>query len=565
MLFIGDKATVRTLTILVCISAGLVAALLYQHVWDNSASRIDAVFEAWITSDSPGCACGVMKDGQLIYAKAFGLADLESQTPLTLDSRFDVASMAKQFTAASIVLLADAQAIDVDAEIRDYIPEFPDYGAPITIEDLIYHQSGIRDYSALAYFAGRLEDSSLDNASIVDLLARQKSLNFMPGERFLYSNSNYVLLAEAVERISGESFPDFAYANIFEPLNMSDTQFRGSSRLDSINVVTGYVVSPDGRFTPAYDSIATYGDGRLLSSINDIAIWDENLYRGSVGGEFLVERMRARGVLDSGSTSDYGYGLQFSNYRGLSIEHHGGATNGFRTQLMRFPTEHVSIAVFCNVTTASADLLSLQVADIVLEDVMLSRDQFAFAATEVQIDPMVFDQFVGRYTLPGDGGTYVMTVSREGGRYFAQRPGTPPIEIFASSDSEFFTRVAAGRFEFHRSESGAVTGVTITQPSGTKYGTPIVTYAQPTELDLRQFVGNYFSDELLVSYEVAIDEGRLVAIGPAGQLRLTARDQGQFTFPGDGVITFHGEMGEQAGGFRLSVVRAREIVFERIR
>jgi CubicO group peptidase (beta-lactamase class C family) len=503
-----------------------------------------------------------MKDGQLVYEKGFGLADMDHQVALSPDSIFDIASMAKQFTAAAIALLVDEQMIDVQEDIREYLPELPDYGVPITVHDLIHHQSGIRDYSVLAYLTGTLGDQSLNNAGIVRLLARQKALNFPPGERFIYSNSNYVLLAEILERVTGESFPEFVRAKIFEPLSMSNTSLRGSSRTDRTNVAIGYRASADGGYTPEYDNIATYGDGRLLSSIKDIAVWDQNLYQGTVGGKSLIDRMRARGILESGLGSEYGYGLQFSHYRGLPVEHHGGTTNGFRAQLMRFPTEHVSIAVFCNVTTASADRLSLQMADIVLEDVLLPRDPSHFA-TQVRINPETFDAYVGRYSVPEDGGSYVMTVSREGDRYFVRRPGTPPIEMFASSDSDFFTPVSPARFEFHRSNAGTVTGVTITQPSGTKEGSPTSSYPPPSEIDLRRLVGRYSSDELLVSYEISMIDGRLVAVGPAGRLPLTARGEGRFDFPGDGEISFFGEAGEPAG-LSLSMTRARDIAFRRV-
>lgn len=206
---------------------------------------------------------------------------------------------------------------------------------------------------------------------------------------------------------------------------------------------------------------------------------------------------------------------------------------------MRFPTQHVSVAVFCNVSTASADQLSLQIADIVLEDALLPRDASPLTASEVRVDPDVFDSYVGQYSVPDDNGSYALTVSRDNDRYFVQRPGTPPIEMFPDSDSEFFVRVSSARFVFHRSTPGTVTRVSIEQPSGTKEGVRISAFPVPPESTLQQLAGRYYSDELQVAYDLDVSEGQLIASGPAGlRLPLEAHAEDQFTFPGDGEIKF---------------------------
>ncbi len=190
-------------------------------------ARVDKVFERWDKRDSPGCALGVYREGQVIYKRGYGMANLDHDVPITPSTVFNIASVSKQFTAAAITLLAQQGKLSLDDEVRKYIPELPDFGTPITLRHLIHHTSGLRDPAPLLDLAGwRIGLDHITEADVLGLLSRQRELNVRPGERYEYSNTNYILLAQIVTRVSGQSFREFTHAHIFEPLGMKNTFFR---------------------------------------------------------------------------------------------------------------------------------------------------------------------------------------------------------------------------------------------------------------------------------------------------------------------------------------------------
>jgi CubicO group peptidase (beta-lactamase class C family) len=240
--------------------------------------KVDKLFAQWDKPDSPGCALGVIKGGKLVYKCGYGSANLDYNAPLTSESVFYIASTSKQFTAASILLLVRRGAISLDDDIRKYFPELPKYEAPITVKHLVHHTSGVRDYLELMGMADRRTDGPFGNEVAVELIARQKGLNFKPGEKFLYSNSNYVLMAEIVRRASGKSLREFADENIFRPLGMTNTHFNDDLTAVVKNRVVSYAPISPGRFRQFVKTIEAMGDGNLLTTVEDLAKWDQNFY-----------------------------------------------------------------------------------------------------------------------------------------------------------------------------------------------------------------------------------------------------------------------------------------------
>jgi CubicO group peptidase (beta-lactamase class C family) len=273
--------------------------------------------------------------------------------------------MSKQFTAAAILLLEQDGKLSVDDDIRIYIPELPDFGAKITLRHLIHHTSGLRDQWDLLGLAGwRYSEDLITDEDVLAVMARQKDLNFKPGERHLYCNTGYTLLAQVVKRVSGRSFRDFTTARIFEPLGMKSTHFRDDFSEIVKGMAVGYV--PAGNtFRQSVTNFDTVGATSLLTTVEDLALWDENFYNPRVGGLKLIERMLERGKLASGETLDYAYGLTLGQYKGLPIVDHGGSDAGYRSDLLRFPDQHVSVSVLCNLSINPSQL-ARQVADIYL-------------------------------------------------------------------------------------------------------------------------------------------------------------------------------------------------------
>lgn len=329
--------------------------------------KVDRIFASWSRPDSPGCALGVVRDDRFVYERGYGMANLDYDIPNSPKVVYYVGSDSKQFTAASIALLVLDGKISLSDDIRKYIPEMPDYGTPITIDHLIHHTSGIRDIYTLMSLGGlRLEDVFSDSEEIA-LIARQKELNFKPGDDYLYSNSGYFLLAEIIKRVTGKSLREFADERIFQPLGMTHTHFHD----DPGHVMKWRAMSyePDGHgsyrisYLQNFDKI---GAGGLYTSVEDLRLWDENFYTHQVGGDAMQRLIHTRGVLNRGDTIPYAFGNNVTTYRGLRVDEHGGSLMGYKAEILRFPDQHFSVLMTCNLGTIDPGPLAEQVADVYL-------------------------------------------------------------------------------------------------------------------------------------------------------------------------------------------------------
>src|SRR6266404_1130902 len=344
------------------ISLFLVAALCYSQ----SNARVDQIFSTWDKRTSPGCALAVMQGGHIVYQHGYGMADLDHDLPVTPDSVFHVASVSKQFTAASIVLLEQKGKLSIDDPVRKYIPELPDFGRPVTIRHLLHHTSGVRDQWNLLILSGwRLGEDVVRDDDVMNLVSRMKELNFAPGEMHLYSNTGFTLLAQIVKRVSGMSLREFTTKEIFEPLGMSNTHFR-DNHLEIVKNMAGGYENARGGFQHSVPNYDTVGASSLLTTVKDMALWDENFFEPKVGGRQMVDAMLTSFKLNNGTTIPYRFGQVAGMYRGLSIVEHSGGDAGYRSHYMRFPDEHFSVVCLCN-ASANPGALSRQVADVYLE------------------------------------------------------------------------------------------------------------------------------------------------------------------------------------------------------
>jgi CubicO group peptidase (beta-lactamase class C family) len=334
---------------------------------DKTTAAVDEVFADLAKPGSPGCALGVYRDGKIIYAKGYGLANLEENIPITPASVFDIGSTSKQFTAASILLLEKQGKLSVNDDVRKYVPELPDYGQKIAILHLLNHTSGLRDYLTLMELAGINTDGVTTDEDALALITRQKALNFVPGSDWLYSNTGFFLLSVIVKRASGRTLREFAAENIFSPLGMTHTQYRD----DHTSVVPSRAMAYDPKeHADGYVLSVSYfeqtGDGAVHTSVEDLQKWDENFYSAQIGGKKFLAEIQEQGKLNSGKVLDYAKGLFIEDYRGLHTVSHGGAWGGYRAELLRFPEQHFSVACLCNLGTADPSKRADEVADIYL-------------------------------------------------------------------------------------------------------------------------------------------------------------------------------------------------------
>ncbi len=328
----------------------------------------DRVF-AQYSAAAPGCQVGVSRDGSVLVEKAYGAADLERGAPLSAASIIEAGSVSKQFTAAAVTLLALEGKLRFDDPVQKHFPELPQYERAITIRMLLDHTSGLRDWGDIASLAGAPRGTrAYTHAHVLEIIARQRAVNYPPGDQYSYTNSGYNLLAMLVARVSGQSFADFTRDRLFRPLGMTSTSWRDDYR----RIVPGRALA----YAPVPGVLASWrtdmpnedahGNGGLLTTVGDLLRWNDALAKRTVGGAHgaaLVDSLTRRGVLSSGERIPYAAGLVVDEYRGTPRVAHSGATAGYRAYLARFPAQQeLSVAVLCN-TFANATALALGMVD----------------------------------------------------------------------------------------------------------------------------------------------------------------------------------------------------------
>lgn len=529
--------------------------------------RVAALFSKWNRPGTPGAVVAVMRDGQVLLSKSYGLADLERNVPMTRESVLTAGSMSKQFTAFSIHLLAQDGKLSLDDDIRRYVPEVPDFGKTITIRHLLHHTSGLRDYFNLLLMTGWRGDDVVTQDDALTLVARQRALNFEPGQEYLYCNTGYMLLSVIVQRISGKPLAEFARTRIFEPLGMKHTRFlQGYGSLVPRRALS-YVVSPSGGYEYVALGDSADGAGGLVTTVDDLARWDRNFYDGRVGGMGLVARMEATGVLNDGEPIAYASGLFVDSYRGRRMVEHSGMGGGFRAQLARFPEQRLSVAVLANTSDLDIYRIVRDIADIYLERELDPRPVPASPQgkmpKEVALDPARLDALVGFYALtPGSG----INFTKEDGRLMAQATGLPKLPVFAYGERTFFSKMIDARFTFDPPDKdGVVAGGTLHR-NGLDLPARRIARPAPAEDALKRFEGDFYSEELQVVYSVRSKDGNLVLAHPRGAITLAFSDRGEFS-----TLSPLGDFAYQCGaedactGFTLNNGRARGLQFKRIR
>ncbi|MVM29035.1 serine hydrolase [Spirosoma sp. HMF4905] len=532
----------------------------------NLTTKVDSLFATWSKSDSPGCACGVIKDQKLIYTKGYGMADLEHDAPITSQSVFYIASTSKQFTAASIALLAIDKKLSLDDDIRTYIPEMPSYGKPIRINNLLHHTSGLRDHFDVMSLAGWYESDYVNNEMSLQLMAQQRALNFETGTKYEYSNTNYMLLAEIVRRVSGKSLRLFAQERLFAPLGMNHTHFDDDYRQVVKQRVISYDPVKGNSYVQLLKDFDLHGDGNLLTTVEDLYRWDANFYTGKVGGKELTKLLLTKGVLANGDTIPYALGLSHGKYKGLPTVSHTGGFKGFRTQLIRFPQQQFSVVVLCNLGSLNPSALANKVADIYLSSYFtqakVEQPKQTASTKPYPFVPATFDPYVGQYELSSD---FIISFKRDGDRYYSQATGQPEFEIFPTSDTTFSVKAFEASLTFHRQPDGKVNKVTLHQNGNHPANrvATVVPYSIPPE-QLTQYAGTYTSAELNASYSLVVEKDTLHVrhsrLGDMGSCKPTSKDK--FNWNGD-KIDFVRSADGQLTGFRIAHWRIRDVWFEK--
>lgn len=369
----NSKPLVLLLSFLMVFFVSIQHAGVFQAYTHNTLThQVDELFKKWDRNDSPGAALGIFKDGRIIYARGYGMANLEYSLVWTPQTPSRVGSISKQFIAMCIAILIEDRKLSLEDDIRKFIPGWPDYGMPVKIKHLLHHTSGIREYLDLVELIGKPEGSGYVYTpnELVKTLSRQKELNFKPGKMFSYSNSGYFLLSEIIEKVSGMKTSAFAKKYIFDPLEMNNTHFHDNPDKIVKNRAYGYSPKKNGGYELDILRLKVIGDLGVFTTIEDFLKWDRNFYDNKLGNgtQDLIKKMTSRGQLNNGKKIPYALGLNIDDYRGLRTRSHGGSAVGYQAYFLQFPDYKFSIVILSNLSTFHPGRIARKIADLYLAD-----------------------------------------------------------------------------------------------------------------------------------------------------------------------------------------------------
>ena len=487
-------------------------------------AQVDEVFKEWSKPDAPGASVAVIRNGEIIFQKGYGSANLEYGIAVKPETVFHVASVSKQFTAMALVLLEQDGKLSLDDDIRKHLPELPDYGQPVTIRHLLQHTGGIRDqWQTLAVAGWRLDDV-ITQKQILRVLFRQKELNFPPGKEHLYSNGGYTLAAEIVARASGKPFPEFCEERIFKPLAMTRTHFHDDHKRVVRDRAYSYSRSGSG-WEAAPLNYANAGATSLFTTSPDLVRWLDNFREPKVGKRAGVDRLQEKAVLADGKKIEYALGVSVGKYRGLTTVSHGGGDAGYRTYVVWFPEHQLGVAVLGNAGNFNSGGLANQVAAVYLGDRMEPETKKPPETRQyVSFDAATLDRYAGAYRLAAG----MVEVELRDGKLTGAPLGRPKSEFKPLAANRFFIESQGAEVEFTPKTSGGM-AVKITQGGGSMEGERVK--LEPfNSADLPQYAGSYWSEELEARYTVVAREGKLFAEHIRhGEVPLTPLARDQFT------------------------------------
>ena len=468
---------------------------------DEQSDKVDALFAQWDSTATPGCAVGVVRDGKTIYERGYGMADLEHGVPISPDSTFYICSTSKQFTAFGIALLVTRGVIALDDPIQKYVPDFPGYGTPITVDHLVHHSSGIRDIFTMQALRGEFPGATIMKPNdIMTLLKRQKSTNFTPGSDYLYSNSGYFLMGQIVEKATGQTLREFAANELFGPLGMSHSVFSDDMGMVIPNRAFGYS-RRGGGYALDMPYLEFVGDGGLYTSVRDLFRWDQSFYDAPFGQE-VIDLALTRGQLSNGVTYDYAFGLGHQDYRGLHVVAHAGGLNGYRAELMRFPGQKFSVVILANTSEADPTTLAYRVADIYLADEFTAPAKAAIKHHRGGNSK----RYEGKYFHEGSGSVWEAFVKdgklnlRRGGWTFALVP---------KGDGHFVPEDKLPIREAEFKKDGTTRTLEMIREGGVADVALEMEFSQPAPAALQAYAGSYYSGELDVTATVSVDDTQL--------------------------------------------------------
>ena len=496
------KASGRTYRVAsIAVLAALTATLACSHQ-SSLRNKVEELFAAWNKFDEPGCSDGVSRHGTTLHERGYGSANLDLAVPMSSASVLNAASISKQLTAMSILLLARRGQLSLDDDVARYIADWGEREYPVTIRHLLSHTSGLRDAFVLQGL--RPEHPENINDQIVSILTQARGLNFAPGSRFEYNNGAYRLLAAIVERVSGRTFSVFARENIFKPLGMAHSYIHDDATQIMPNRATGYSRGPDGfRMVVRTYTDVVVGNSGLFSTVGDVLRWQQNFMAPRVGDVALVAAME-RPVIATGwsDTSRYGLGVEVAQHRGLRVVAHGGGDQGVRSYVVRYPERGLAIAILCNRDDMDPAPVARSIADVFLQgefpEGAKEAPAQAPATTTISLPVSALQDKAGLYRDVSDDS--VGRIFVRDGKLMAGAGDGNEYELTPVAPNRFVIIGTPVRAEFVASSGGKPQELRVTGVGAETRVSRLIAPFTPSKAELRAFAGTYTSDEVDGTY-----------------------------------------------------------------
>lgn len=537
-----------------------VVAFLSSATWaqvpdkEKVVAGADRAFEKFTkayVAPAPGCAAAVSLNGDVVFEKAFGLAEIEHNVPNTPQTIFESGSVAKQFTAAAVVLLQQDGKLSLDDPVRKYIPELPDYGSPLTIRHMLNHTAGLRDWGSVMALTGVGRGDRVVNQDLaLDVVIHQRALDFTPGSEYSYSNSGYNLAAIIVERVSKQKFPAFVEERLFKPLGMKNSSWRDDYQRIVPGRAQAYARQGNGPWRLTMPFMNVYGNGGMLTTVGDWMKWNAMLDSQSLGAP-LVNALQTRGVLNDGRKIAYALGLAVDTYKGLKNVSHGGATAGYQTFLTRYPDNKVSIGVMCNGTSPSAEGIAAGITDEIFGPFPETPKTEAAKVSEDELK-----KFVGVWR---DEKTHAPArfVFENG---VSRWRGAPLVPMGGGQ----FT-LGGIKLKFNVDKDGKPVSAETVDPAGeVRRFSPEAAWT-PTPADLASFTGDWFSEEAGATLTVAVDGDKaFIKQRPVMKVQMQPLYKDHFFVQGY-TVWFTRDKNGKVDGMHVGASRMRDMPFVRVK
>jgi CubicO group peptidase (beta-lactamase class C family) len=521
-----------------------------EKVVASAERAFEKVTKAYV-GPAPGCAAAVSLNGDVVFEKAFGLADMEHNVPNTPQTIFESGSVAKQFTAAALVLLQQDGKLNIDDPVRKHIPELPDYGAPLTIRHLLNHTSGLRDWGTVLGLTGAGRGDRVVSQDLAfDVITHQRSLDFTPGSEYSYSNSGYNLAAIIVERVSKQKFPAFVEERLFKPLGMKNSSWRDDYQRIVPGRAQAYSRQGNGPWRLNMPFMNVYGNGGMLTTVGDWMKWNAMLDSQSLGAP-LVNALETRGVLNDGRKIAYALGLSVGTYKGLKDVSHGGSTAGYQTFLARYPDNKVSIGVMCNGTSPTAGSIATGITDEIFGPFPQST-----GTEQAKISEDELKKFAGIWRNEKTHAPARFVIENGVSRWSGAR-------VVPMGGGQFTIGSNRLKFTFDKDDK-PLFAETIDTDGEVRRFVPEQAWT-PTPADLASFKGDWFSEEAGARFTVAVDADKaFIKQRPAMSLQMQPLYKDHFAVQGY-VLWFTRDKDGKVDSLHIGTSRMRDMPFVRVK